>query len=118
MGAGAVAIGLPRAGAHAESAAQPAGKEPQGGMPFLKGGDVSLLAKIEGLGGVYRDGGKPQDALAIFKRHGANAMRLRLFHTPDGKGPVCNDLPYTLKLARRIKAAGLALKPGTATYFC
>jgi arabinogalactan endo-1,4-beta-galactosidase len=111
MGAGAVAMGLPRAGAHAESAAQagaPA-KNDAGGLPLLKGGDVSLLAKIEGLGGVFRDAGKPQDALAIFKRHGANAMRLRLFHTPDGKGPVCNDLPYTLKLARRIKAAGLAL---------
>jgi arabinogalactan endo-1,4-beta-galactosidase len=111
MGAGAVAMGLSRAGAHAESAAQagaPA-KNDAGGLPFLKGGDVSLLAKIEGLGGVFRDSGKPQDALAIFKRHGANAMRLRLFHSPNGKGPVCNDLAYTLKLARRIKAAGLAL---------
>jgi len=112
MGAGAVAIGLPPAGyAHAESTAQaraPA-KDSTGGIPLLKGGDVSLLAKIEDLGGVYRDGGKAEDALAILKRHGAGAMRLRLFHTPDGKGPVCNDLPYTLKLARRIKAAGLAL---------
>jgi len=109
--------------AHAESPPQAASKESPGGkesgaagkeggaagLPFLKGGDVSLLAKIEDLGGVYRDGGKAEDALALFKRRGANAMRLRLFHMPYGRGPVCNDLPYTLKLARRIKAAGLAL---------
>ncbi|HUU10732.1 MAG TPA: glycosyl hydrolase 53 family protein [Phycisphaerae bacterium] len=76
---------------------------------FQKGGDVSLLQKIEELGGVYRHDGRPRDALAIFKGHGCNTMRLRLFHSPGGKGPVVNDLAYTQKLARRIKAAGLGL---------
>lgn len=76
---------------------------------FLKGGDVSLLAKIEDLGGLYRQNGKPKDALAIFKGHGANCMRLRIFHQPNKKGPVLNNLDYTLSLARRIKAAGLKL---------
>lgn len=78
-------------------------------LPFLKGGDVSLLQKIEDLGGVYRQDGKPRDLLAIFKDHGCNCIRLRLFHSPDGKGPVVNDLPYTLRLARRIRAAGFRL---------
>ena len=73
---------------------------------FLKGGDVSLLKRIEDLGGVYREGGRPKDALAIFKGHGANCMRLRIFHRPSGKGPVLNDLGYTAALGRRIKAAG------------
>jgi len=77
--------------------------------PFLAGADVSLLQKIEGLAGTYKEAGKPRDLLAILKGHDATYMRLRLFHTPDGKGPVCNDLAYTLKLARRIKAAGLHL---------
>ncbi|HUU90521.1 MAG TPA: glycosyl hydrolase 53 family protein, partial [Phycisphaerae bacterium] len=76
---------------------------------FLKGGDVSLLAKIERLGGVYRDAGKPKDALAIFKDHGANCMRLRLFHRPGGKGPVVNGLDYTVALGRRIKDSRLKL---------
>jgi len=76
---------------------------------FLKGGDVSLLAKIEALGGVYRDNARAADALAIFKARGCNCMRLRIFHSPNGRGPVVNDLAYTRKLARRIKAAGLKL---------
>jgi arabinogalactan endo-1,4-beta-galactosidase len=77
--------------------------------PFLTGGDVSLLARLEQLGVVYRDGGAPRDLLAAFKAHGANTMRLRLFHTPDHVGPVVNDLPYTVALGRRVKAAGLKL---------
>ena len=100
------ATGGPAAGASAGAA--PAA-EPPDRLPFLKGGDVSLLQKIEDLGIVYRQDGRPRDALAIFKDAGCNAMRLRLFHTPDGKGPLVNDLPYTLRLARRIRAAGLRL---------
>ena len=87
----------------------PARDSAAGEPDFLKGGDVSLLQKIEGLGGVYKHDGKPRDPLSILKAHGCNCMRLRLFHSPNGKGPVCNDLAYTLKLGRRIKAAGLRL---------
>jgi arabinogalactan endo-1,4-beta-galactosidase len=96
LGSTALAAGVARAAAPAPG-------------PFLAGADVSLLQKIEDLGGVFKEAGKLRDLLAILKDHGATCMRLRLFHSPDGKGPVCNDLAYTLKLARRIKTAGLRL---------
>ena len=108
-GAAAVAAGLAGGPARRSlGAGGPAAAE-RPGDTFYKGGDVSLLQKIEDLGGVYREGGKPKDPLAIFKGHGCNLMRLRLFHSPDGKGPVVNDLLYTCRLGQRIKAAGLAL---------
>ena len=80
-----------------------------GGEDFLAGGDVSLLARIEALGGVYRADGRAKDALQILKDHGCTCMRLRIFHSPNGRGGVVNDLDYTRKLARRIKAAGFKL---------
>ena len=80
-----------------------------GGGEFLVGGDISMLTKIEKLGGVFRQGGKPRDPLAILKAHGCNCFRLRLFVNPNHKNAVVNDLPYTLALAKRIKAPGAKL---------
>lgn len=77
--------------------------------PFLKGADLSVLQKLESLGVVYKQDGRPTDALAILKHHGCNIIRLRLFHTPNGKDAVCNSLQYTAILARRVKAAGFQL---------
>ncbi len=76
---------------------------------FYKGADISLLQTIEDCGGVYREDGQAKDPLLIFKENGCNAMRIRLFHTPTGKPPRVNDLEYTKKLGRRIRAAGLKL---------
>ncbi|MDQ2731823.1 MAG: arabinogalactan endo-1,4-beta-galactosidase [Armatimonadota bacterium] len=76
---------------------------------FWVGGDISFLSKIEQLGGVYKDHGLPGDALQIFKRRGANTMRLRLWVHPDGQGMNISDLPYTLALAQRVKKAGFKL---------
>ncbi len=74
---------------------------------FVYGADLSLLKFIEDHGVQYRDGGKPQDAIAIFKNHGCNFVRLRLFLDPNGKDGQVNSLPYTIELAKRVKAAGL-----------
>ncbi|MBL7224348.1 MAG: glycosyl hydrolase 53 family protein, partial [Candidatus Brocadiae bacterium] len=76
---------------------------------FLKGGDISMLTRIEGVGGVYREEGEKREALAIFRGKGWNCVRLRLFHSPSGEGAVCNDLEYTVKLARRAKRAGFQI---------
>ncbi|MHC4719881.1 MAG: glycosyl hydrolase 53 family protein, partial [Planctomycetota bacterium] len=73
---------------------------------FARGADLSVLKKIEDSGGIYKQDNIPKDALIIFKNHGFNWLRLRLFHTPSGEGPVCNDLPYTTALAQRFKAQG------------
>lgn len=77
--------------------------------PFVIGGDLSALTKIESLGGVYREGGTERDVLAILKDQGFNTVRLRLFVDPNHEQFVINDLDYTLALARRVKKAGLQI---------
>ena len=76
---------------------------------FLVGGDISALTRIEQAGGVFQDEGKPGDAIEIMSKYGCNCFRLRLFVNPAGSGVVVNDLAYTIKLAKRIKAAGARL---------
>jgi len=73
---------------------------------FLAGGDLSFLTREEQLGAVYKDGGTPLDALQIFKAHGWNVVRLRLWVHPTGQREYINDLPYTVALAKRVKRAG------------
>lgn len=71
--------------------------------PFYLGADISTLSDVEERGGIYMDGDKPGDAMAIFMKHGWNCFRLRIWVNPrDG----ANDLAYTVKLAKRIKEDG------------
>lgn len=76
---------------------------------MLLGGDVSALARIEEAGGNFRDGGQPTEAIAALVAHGSNAFRIRLFVSPNHEEVQVNDLPYTIALARRVKAAGARL---------
>ncbi len=76
------------------------------------GGDISLLPKYEEAGVVYKDkdGQTVGDVLAFFREQGQNAMRVRLFVSPDGSDKaVCQDLDYVKALGKRIKDAGLKL---------
>jgi len=73
------------------------------------GADVSALARIEQAGGIFRNGGQPGDAIAILRAHGSNGFRLRLFVNPNDSEVQVNDLPYTLRMASRVKAAGAKL---------
>jgi len=75
----------------------------------VAGADLSALQTMENWGAVYRAGGKPTDALVYLRNQGANCFRLRLFVNPDGTQLVTNSLPYTLALAKRVKAAGAQL---------
>jgi len=70
------------------------------------GSDLSITKLMEDYGGVYKIDGIEKEGLQIFKENGYSWTRLRLFHTPEIKGQVCNDLPYTLELARRAKHFG------------
>ncbi len=74
---------------------------------FVWGADISLLKRIEDAGGVFRANGKPVNALRLFSNHGFECMRLRLFHTPTGRGAQVNNLQYTLALAEKISALGM-----------
>jgi len=77
--------------------------------PLLLGADISALARIEQAGGVFRDGGQARDAIAILRSRGATIFRLRLFVNPNDSDVQVNDLPYTVQLAGRVKAAGAKL---------
>ena len=76
---------------------------------LLIGGDISLLNKLNNFGGVYKENNTEKDALEIFQNKGYNFARLRLFHTPNNEGATCQDLEYTIKLAKRIKKSGMQL---------
>ncbi len=76
---------------------------------FIYGGDFSILKKMEDSGGVYKVNGKAKDALEIFRDNGYTYGRVRIFHTPNMEGPVCNSLEYTIALSQKIKDAGMKL---------
>jgi arabinogalactan endo-1,4-beta-galactosidase len=66
-----------------------------------------LLGTIPARGGLRDRAGRPiQDPARFLRQTGFEWARLRLFHTPSGHGAQCNDLPYTLALARTLKQAG------------
>jgi arabinogalactan endo-1,4-beta-galactosidase len=67
------------------------------------------VPQYEALGIVFKDDGKSKPALQIFRDHGANCVRLRLFVNPNGRGEAVNDLPYTIALAKRAKALGFLI---------
>jgi arabinogalactan endo-1,4-beta-galactosidase len=71
---------------------------------FIKGADASFIPQIEDVGGIYKDNGIPQDPLLIFKNHGMNAIRLKLWHTPEEP---YNNLEKVLEMAYRIKSMDL-----------
>ena len=67
---------------------------------FIKGVDLSALLQVEEHGGLYKENGTAGDALVILKKRGINAVRLRLWHTPESY----NNLEKTLQMAQRIKS--------------
>ncbi len=71
--------------------------------PFYLGADISTLSQVEAQGGIYMDGDKPGDALAIFMKNGWTCFRLRIWVDPRNG---VNGLEYTTRLAKRIKDAG------------
>ncbi|HNW50892.1 MAG TPA: glycosyl hydrolase 53 family protein [Prolixibacteraceae bacterium] len=52
---------------------------------FYFGADMSSVNMIEDYGAVYRDSSKVRDPFVIFRNHGCNVIRVRLFHNPDAK---------------------------------
>lgn len=83
-----------------------------GKMEFVKGMDLSTLLEVEACGGRFFDGGVREDPVAILKKYGTNLVRLRLWndpYSPDGTayGAGTNDLPRTIRMARRLKQAGI-----------
>ncbi len=70
---------------------------------YAVGADLSFLPAAEQGGRAFKDRGVSKPGLEIFKDHGYNWIRLRLFHTPT---ELPNDLDYTISLAKAAKSQG------------
>jgi len=70
---------------------------------YAIGADLSFLKQNEDRGIVFKDNNEAKPGLQIFKDHGYNWIRLRLFHTPT---QLPNNLEYTLAMAKSAKALG------------
>jgi len=78
------------------------------------GADISFLPQFEDRGRKYYENGKERDPISILADHGFNYIKLRLFVNPENKkgyspGRAFCGLDHTLKMAKRIKDAGLKL---------
>jgi arabinogalactan endo-1,4-beta-galactosidase len=70
---------------------------------YAVGADLSFLKQAEDRGTVFRDKGEGKPGLQIFKDHGYNWIRLRLFHTPT---QLPNSLEYTIATAQAARKLG------------
>jgi arabinogalactan endo-1,4-beta-galactosidase len=85
--AAALAVGVPHAAA----------------ADFAVGADLSFLRDAESKGVVFHDNGQAKPGLEIFRSHGYNWIRLRIFHTPTR---LPNSLEYTIAAARDARKLG------------
>src|SRR5664279_4837569 len=70
---------------------------------YAIGADLSFLKQAEEQGTVFKDHGLAKPGLEIFRDHGYNWIRLRLFHTPT---QLPNSLEYTITLAKAAHQLG------------
>jgi arabinogalactan endo-1,4-beta-galactosidase len=91
--------------ATAASAAAPSAStaSPRADLGYAIGADLSFLPQAEERGTKFKDGGVAKPGLQIFRDHGYNWIRLRLFHTPT---QLPNNLAYTIAAAKAAKALG------------
>ena len=73
---------------------------------YAVGADLSFLKQAEDRGTVFKDNGTNKPGLQIFRDHGYNWVRLRLFHTPS---QLPNDLEYTLSMAKEARKLGFRI---------
>ena len=77
---------------------------------FYKGMDISFLPQCEAGGMQTKDlDGTVMDPFDLVGKYGVNAIRLRIWHTPENikhSGGYCN-LEHTIAMAKRIKEHGM-----------
>ena len=74
---------------------------------YAIGVDVSYLKQAEDHGTAFKVNNQAQPGLKIFRDHGYNWIRLRIFHNPLAHHhPKPNDLNYTIALAQQAKKYG------------
>src|SRR5215469_11845310 len=72
---------------------------------FAFGADLSFLKQAEDNGAIFKDGTNALPGLQIFRNHGYNWIRLRVFVEPVGNR-LPNNLAYTLAEAKAAKQLG------------
>jgi arabinogalactan endo-1,4-beta-galactosidase len=70
---------------------------------YAIGADLSFLKSAEDRGFAFKENDSTRSGLKIFKDHGYNWIRLRLFHSPAN---LPNNLDYTIALAKKSKEMG------------
>ena len=84
---------------------------------FAMGVDLSYVNQVEDHGGTYRDSAQIRDPYRIMKEHGANFIRVRLWHNPTwvrdvyggGNIPLYSGLADVEKTIQRAKDWGMAV---------
>lgn len=69
------------------------------------GADLSFANEMDDCGAVYREHGKPIDVYRLFKEHGANLIRIRIWNNPDWTD--YSNLADVEKSIARARAAGM-----------
>ena len=77
--------------------------QPLDAADYAIGADLSFLKQAEDRGAVFKDNDEARPGLQVFKGHGYNWIRLRLFHTPTR---LPNSLEYTITMASDAKKLG------------
>ncbi len=70
---------------------------------YIIGADLSFMKEAEDNGFNFKENGQNKPCIEIFKDHGYNWVRLRLFHTPT---LLPNNLEYTIQMAKEAKKQG------------
>src|SRR4030043_1584329 len=73
------------------------------GQEYAIGADLSFLKSAEDRDFAFKENDSAKQGLLIFRDHGYNWIRLRLFHTPT---TLPNNLEYTIALAKDAKKLG------------
>jgi arabinogalactan endo-1,4-beta-galactosidase len=73
------------------------------GQEYAIGADLSFLKSAEDRGFQFKENNMARPGLIIFKDHGYNWIRLRLFHAPTD---LPNNINYTVAMAKKAKDIG------------
>ena len=81
---------------------------------FVMGADLSYVNAVQDGGGVYKDSSAVKDPFVIFKNHGTNTVRVRLWHNTAWQssyngGKEYSNLADVEKTIQRAKAQGMAV---------
>lgn len=72
-------------------------------LPFIKGADLSYVNELEDVGVVFTEDGIAKDAYTIMQNHGANLVRLRLWHNPAWTSySTLNDVKVSIARAKAL----------------